>query len=426
MRWPRPTIRLRLTAWYAGIFLLLGAGLLAVSYAVVRENFDRAQTRRHVEVESTLRGESRPRIRVRISPGLPEATSPTVEALSDREQAAYARARQVMLAADRNADDDARRRVLLEFLAALVVVVLVSVGAGWVVAGRVLRPVARITATARRISDRTLDERIDLGGPHDELRELADTFDSMLGRLDDAFAAQRRFVADASHELRTPLTIVRTELDVTLADPDASREELREMAEVVRAANARMERLIEALLALAVSGAGALERRPVDLAVVARQALEGGAPLPDGVAVDTVLDPAPVLGDVVLLERLAANLVENAARYNAPDGWIRVCTGTSGPDAELVVANRGPLVGPERVAELFEPFRRLDPSRSRATGGFGLGLAVVRAVAEAHGGRVHAEPLPEGGLTVTVSLPRSADAEAEVGDERARAAVADG
>jgi signal transduction histidine kinase len=411
--WPRPTIRLRLTAWYAGIFLLLGAGLLALSYAVVRDNFDRAQNQRHVEVESTLRGErsaSTPRVRVRVTAGMPEPTSPTVQRLSAAERRAYTHARQVLIAADRRADDTARRRVLLEFLGALFVVVLLSVGAGWLVAGRVLRPVARITATARRISDRTLDERISLGGPRDELRELADTFDSMLARLDGAFATQRRFVADASHELRTPLTIVRTEIDVTLADPDAGAEDLREMALVVLGANERMERLIDALLALATSGAGALDRRGTDLAHAARAALVRGAAVPPDLHVDADLQPAPIHGDHVLLERLAANLIENAVRYNAPNGWIRVRTRVApgGRESELVVANSGPRLTSEQANTIFEPFRRLDPSRSRATGGFGLGLAVVRAVAEAHGGHVRAEPLPDGGLAVGVALPYDA------------------
>jgi signal transduction histidine kinase len=408
MSWPRPTIRLRLTAWYAGIFLLLGAGLLAVSYAVVRDNFDRAQTQRHVEVESTLRGRAKtPRVRVRVTPGLPETTSPTVQKLSDAEREAYARAREVLIAADHRADDAARRRVLFEFIGALFAVVLLSVGAGWLVAGRVLRPVAQITAMARRISDRTLDERIALDGPRDELRELADTFDSMLGRLAGAFATQRRFVADASHELRTPLTIVRTEIDVTLADPDASAADLREMAEVVRSANERMERLIDALLALATSGAGALDRRHTDLGHTVRAAIERSVAIPADLHLDAELDEAPVYGDQVLLERLAANLLENAVRYNSPTGWIRVRTRVSpgGRDAELVVANSGPHLTGEQAAAIFEPFRRLDPSRSRATGGFGLGLAVVRAVAEAHSGRVRAEPLPDGGLAVAVSLP---------------------
>ncbi len=408
MSWPRPSIRLRLTAWYAGIFLLLGAGLLAVSYAVVRENFDRASTRRHVEVESTLKGERKSTAtHVRLAPGLPEETSPLVQALSEREQQAYAGARRALLAADRKANDEAERRVLLEFLAALFATVLLSVAAGWLVAGRVLRPVAQITATARRISDRTLDERIGLTGPRDELRELADTFDGMLERLDGAFGAQRRFVADASHELRTPLTIVRTEIDVTLADPDVSIGDLREMAVVVRDANERMERLIDALLTLATSGAGAIDHSALDLAALARGVLQNGVRLPDDLRVETLLDRAWVDGDQVLLERLTANLLENAARYNVPNGWVRLLTRStpSGREVELVVTNSGPQVPPERIEELFEPFHRLEPSRSRATGGFGLGLAVVRAVAEAHNGSVRAEPLPDGGLAVAVTLP---------------------
>jgi signal transduction histidine kinase len=228
----------------------------------------------------------------------------------------------------------------------------------------------------------------------------------MLCRLDAAFEAQKRFVANASHELRTPLAIVRTEIDVTLGDPRADRLDLREMAGVVREANERMELLIDSLLALATSGAGAIERRPTDLAMITEGALERLRGAPAGLTVDAVLDPAPVTGDAVLLERVAANLVENAARYNEPGGWVRVRTRvTDASRAELVVANSGPHIPPGAVEELFEPFRRLDGSRSRLTGGYGLGLAVVRAVAEAHGGETSAEALPDGGLAVRLALP---------------------
>jgi signal transduction histidine kinase len=406
----RPSVRLRLTAWYAGLFFAFGAVLLVVSYAVVRHNFDQAVNDRHVELESTLKAPkaSARRIRVRIAPGLPEETAPQIARLSAGERAVYGKARAAIARADASANADAERRVLLEFLGALMALTLASIGAGWLIAGRALRPISRITATAQRISGRNLSERISLDGPRDELRELADTFDTMLCRLDAAFEAQKRFVANASHELRTPLAIVRTEIDVTLGDPDVDRADLREMAAVVRDANERMELLIDSLLALATSGAGAIERRPADLALITQGALERLRGAPAGLTIDAVLDAAPVTGDAVLLERVAANLVENAARYNEPGGWVRVrtrVTAASPPRAELVVANSGPHIPEGAVEELFEPFRRLDGSRSRRTGGYGLGLAVVRAVADAHGGETSAEALPDGGLAVRLALP---------------------
>src|SRR6266516_255820 len=242
MRLPRPSIRLRLTAWYATIFIAMGTVLLAVSYAVVRHEFRNEQGRVHVAVEEFApvnSGATAPAFRVKIAPGLPTENTSQVRRLSRDERDAYVRARNAYAAQVQAANDRALRRVLLAFGGALLLVTLASVAAGWMVAGRALRPISRITSTARSISDRTLDARIALSGPRDELRELADTFDSMLERLEAAFESQRRFVANASHELRTPLAIVRTELDVTLDDPDADREELRAMAHVVRDANDR-------------------------------------------------------------------------------------------------------------------------------------------------------------------------------------------
>jgi signal transduction histidine kinase len=413
VRVPRPSIRLRLTAWYAGIFLAMGVVLLAVSYAVVRHEFGANGQRVHVRVDeiTTLRADGRPRtLRVRIAPGIPGETAAPVRRLSAGERAAYRHALAEYRAAANAADARGLRRVLLLFALALGAVTVGSVAAGWVVAGRALRPISQITATARSISERTLDERIALDGPRDELRELADTFDTMLARLEAAFESQRRFVANASHELRTPLAIVRTELDVTLSDPGAGDQDLRAMAEVVRETNERMERLISSLLALARGEAGIEAPRPADLAAAVRPALEREPAFGPGgrLALDAVLRPAPVLGDGVLLERLAANLVENAVRYNASVGWVRVRTGTERGEAQLVVANPGERIPPEDVASLTEPFRRLEASRARATGGYGLGLAVVRAVAAAHGGRVELAARGEGGLEVTVALPAAA------------------
>jgi signal transduction histidine kinase len=285
-------------------------------------------------------------------------------------------------------------------------------GLGWVVAGRVLRPLQRITATAKRLSERTLDQRIALDGPDDELKELADTFDQMLMRLDAAFDSQRRFAANASHELRTPLAITRTEVDVALADPDTSQAELRAMAERVRDATGRSERLIEGLLTLARSEREPRLWEPVDMADAAAQALQHGrhADAAAGLRVVTRLGPAPVAGDPALLERMVANLVENAVRHNQPGGWLEVATGTDGGWAVVRVANGGRAIPPDRVESLFEPFCRLDVRVASPTRGAGLGLSIVRSVVRAHGGHTTARARPGGGLEVTVRLPARAKA----------------
>jgi signal transduction histidine kinase len=283
---------------------------------------------------------------------------------------------------------------------------VLSIALGWVVAGRVLRPLTAITATARRLSAGSLHERIALRGPPDELKALADTIDGMLARLDRAFSGQRRFVANASHELRTPLAITRTEVDVTLASRSATIEDYRAMAERVRDANERSERLIESLLVLASSERELRTPEPVDLSEAAAESLDAAKPEIDrrGLTLRHILDEAPVLGDRNLLERLVANLVENAVGHNADGGWVEVGTGRDGSRVEVSVANGGPVVPPEEVDSLFEPFRRLG-GRTRSDRGVGLGLSIVRAVATAHGGTVHAEARQDGGLIVTVSLP---------------------
>jgi signal transduction histidine kinase len=230
----------------------------------------------------------------------------------------------------------------------------------------------------------------------------------MLGRLDAAFETQRRFVANASHELRTPLAIARTEVDVALADPDTAPDELRAMAGRVLEANQRSERLIEGLLTLARSERQLRAREPVDLAVAAADALEVAAREVErlGLRVSRMLGAAPVAGDRALLERLVANLVENAVRHNRPGGWVEVDTGRAGPLAVVRVANGGPPIPPDQVATLFEPFRRLEADRTGSDRGAGLGLSIVKAVAAAHGGRATARPLEDGGLEVTVELRR--------------------
>ena len=289
-------------------------------------------------------------------------------------------------------------------------VVVAGAALGYLVAARALRPVAQITATARRLSTETLASRIELTGPRDELWELAATFDDMLARLDRAFDSQRRFVANASHELRTPLAVMRTEVDVALADPDADTGELRAMGERVRAATERADHLVDSLLLLARTEAQARSDLDVgeesDLAGIVPAALAAlSAEIRAGqLGVETELRPALTIGDPRLLERMVGNLVENAVRHNIAGGWLRVQTLTGPDGAELCVDNSGPAVGQPAAEELFDPFRRGDAARASGRGA-GLGLSIVSAVVAAHHGSVRAQPREGGGMRVEVRLP---------------------
>ncbi|WP_257233632.1 sensor histidine kinase [Halopolyspora algeriensis] len=303
--------------------------------------------------------------------------------------------------------ESAREQVLLAGGPAFVAVVLAAAVLAWTVTGRVLSPLHEVTDSARRLSAESLDQRIELGGPRDEVAELADTFDAMLDRLQTAFESQRRFVANASHELRTPLSVIRTELDVTLSDPGADTEELRRMAEVVRDATARAERLVEALLLLARTEGVELPRRePIDLTEVVGRALQGVAEDADrrGLRIHRCDDPALAMGDPALLERVAGNLLENAVRHNIEGGWVEIITSSSPQWASLRVVSSGTEVDSERIETLFEPFYRAGVQRTARTGA-GLGLSIVRAAVAAHGGRVSAESVHGGGLAVTVEVP---------------------
>jgi signal transduction histidine kinase len=296
-------------------------------------------------------------------------------------------------------------------LPALLAVSAVGMAGAWVLAGRALRPLLRVTATARRLGQETLDQRIRYCGADDEVAELAGTFDAMLDRLAEAFETQKRFVANASHELRTPLAVMRTEVDVTLDDPDADLAEYRRMARVVRDASERANALVDALLVLArseaQSGRRLVRKVDVDLADGAGAALAAmeGEIRRLSLQVTSDLAPAPVVGDPGLLDRLAGNLVENAVRYNHLHGRIWVRTGSAGDQATLVVGNTGFEVDQTDVPGLFEPFRRGGRERTGARGA-GLGLAIVRAVCDAHGGSVSAVARDQdGGLEITVRLP---------------------
>jgi signal transduction histidine kinase len=304
--------------------------------------------------------------------------------------------------------DDTLRQLLLTCGIALLVMVAVALLIGWWTAGRVLRPLQSITATARGMSTRNMHERIALAGPRDELRELGETFNNMLDRLDRAFASQRRFIANASHELRTPLAVERATIQVELLD--ATPEQLPKIAEDLLRVNRRTEQLIEGLLALARSENRLTERHPVALdLLVDRLATQCRTNPPAGavagVRIDTELAPLTVPGDELLLGQVVQNLLHNALRYNVADGWIRIRTA---PDTGLEIANSGEIVAADEVERLFEPFQRGGAQRAGNGSGAGLGLSIVRSITEAHDGTVHIIPRPTGGLVVTVNIPKAA------------------
>jgi signal transduction histidine kinase len=290
---------------------------------------------------------------------------------------------------------------------ALPVVVLLAVAGGWLIAGRLLRPLRTITATARDISASNLNRRLGLGGRDDEFAELGETLDDLLGRLEASFESQRRFVANASHELRTPLTAERTLLQVALADPDATTQDLRSACEQVLALGDQQERLIEALLTLATSEGGIEQWEPFDLAAVAWHVvtIRREEALRRGVHLETRLAEAPTAGDPRLAESLVANLVDNAIRHNSGDGRAEISTAAAGGQATIRVRNTGPVIPPEQLGRLFQPFGRADGERIRHTGGHGLGLAIVQAIARAHGATFTPRAEPEGGLDVEVTFP---------------------
>jgi len=375
-RWARPTLRLRLTI-LNGVLLVFGTLLVvAIAWLVVGHAMAPTHT---------------------LPPGtrlVDATTGATVDPGPWRAEELAS----------------ARTEMIIEGLLAVLVLGAAGVVGAYLVAGRALRPLQRVTTTARALTGETLDARIRYQGADDEVAELANTFDSMMDRISATFDTQKRFVANASHELRTPLAVMRTEVDVTLADPDADVAEFRRMAKVVRDGSDRANALVEALLLLArteaQSGRRLSKKVPADLQTGAAAALSAMDREIKRIHVDvtTELEPAPVVGDPSLLDRLAGNLVENAVRYNHLHGKIWVRTGGDAQHSWLIVKNTGFDVEPADVPRLFEPFRR--GGRERTGGrGSGLGLSIVRAVADAHGGTVSASANPGGGLEVTITLP---------------------
>jgi signal transduction histidine kinase len=454
-RLPRRTARLRLTVLYGGLFLVSGVALVAVTYVL----FERATEYKapplpkvpHAPAIEHLRlpvapaaglaypqGESmllaqHPRQLVQaqqelgqakqeltgIGPGLlfslPTRLPQIQDQISHAQQQLAQGQRQLadavrqlaqvgsVQAAQRAADS---HELLVNSGIALAIVAVLALLCGWLVAGRMLRPIRTITRTARRISSTSLHERLALDGPQDELKELGDTLDELFGRLEAAFEAQRQFVANASHELRAPLTRQRALIQVALADPDASFASLRAAHERVLASEQHLEQMIDGLLALTRGHAGLQRRERLDLAAIASEALAARASEAAdlGLELRATLDPAPALGDPRLVERLVANLLDNAILHNVENGSVEIATGTRREHAFLSVANSGPTIPAQEVSRLLQPFQRLHGTRTTHGAGNGLGLAIVGAIVVAHAAEMTVEPRAGGGLSVEVAF----------------------
>ncbi|SHN75203.1 sensor histidine kinase [Cryptosporangium aurantiacum] len=345
------TLRGQLTLLYSGAFVVCGAALLGVPLLQASES-------------SPVPGQ----------PGVPPGAGPSSDGVGVRQE------------------------LVVSSLVGLALTVVVAVVLGWLIAGRLLRPLRTITATAREISASNLHRRLGVNRRDDEFRQLAAVLDDLFARLEASFEAQRRFVANASHELRTPLTAERTLLQVALADPDATADDLRAACREVLTLGTQQERLIDALLTLAGSESGIEHRRPLDVAEIVGGVLRGR----EGITGER--RPAPTTGDPHLVESLVANLVDNAVRHNVDDGWVEVTTGTVEGRARLTVRNTGPEIPAEDVARLLEPFQQLGGARIRHGGGYGLGLPIVRAIADAHRATLDVRPREGGGLDVTVTF----------------------
>ncbi|WP_433475486.1 sensor histidine kinase [Spirillospora sp. CA-142024] len=368
---------MRLTLLYGALFTVSGAALLAIMFLLFRR-------KAIFMVLVPCYG-----IKEEDCPYLPGSRPRTINPMVLLEQQ----------------QDALKHEFLVQSGIALAIMLVVSLLLGWFVAGRVLRPLRTMTTTVQHISARNVHERLAFAGPRDELKDLADTVDGLLGRLEAALDAQKRFVANAAHELRTPLTLERALLEETLTDRRATIEAFRATFERVVAISDQQGRLLESLLTLATSERGLESRVPVDLAALTERVL---AARPEPAAGDPRLypriEPAATAGDPALVERLVANLVDNAVRYNVPGGSVDVVTGSRDGQAVVSVSNTGPVVPPEQVARLLEPFQRLDRS-ARGDGHHGLGLSIAHAIALAHGGTLSALPRQDGGLVVQAAFP---------------------
>jgi signal transduction histidine kinase len=388
---PRGTVRLRMTVLYGGLFLLSGAALLAIASGLVV-------------------GSSSQAIRAGV---MKSDTAPVGQ--GQASQAALAEAQQRIRSLQAALDNQSNVRanvsheVLIASLISLGIMVAVSAVLGWFFASRSLRPLRMITATARRISEDNLDERLAFDGPRDELKDLADTFDGLLERLESAFAAQRLFVANASHELRTPLATMRAAVDVAAAKPGPVPEPTSALASRLRAELDRTDELLEGLLALARAQHGVLPARDVvALDTVVTEALGARSADISRAGISLRQDGGcalPVTGSEVMLRRMVDNLVDNAIAHNAPHGWIAVGTWAGPGTGRIVVENGGPVLDQDEVSQLAQPFRRLGADRVGSGRGSGLGLSIVAAIVVAHGGSLELRARPEGGLEAVITLP---------------------
>ncbi len=433
LRLPRRTARLRLTVLYGAAFLICGAAVLAVvTYLLyptphlppVSQLKSSPVQAVHARVPAADVHRSGAFDIVKVPVMIPAADVHRVGAfdeynlrypvrggsqLSPKPPVITAAEQARLLARAQVKVNYAEQQILIISATALAVIAVAAAAIGWLIAGRVLRPLSTITATARRIAASSLHERLALRGPDDELKELADTLDNLFARLEASFDAQRRFAANASHELRTPLTRERALLQVTLADPASTTGTWQSVSRELLASNAEQERLIEALLTLASSESGTGEREPLDLAAITSAALDAARPAISRLRLNVHADvqPAVLDGDPLLVERLVTNLIGNCVVHNVPGGDVRVATGSGSGHAVLSVANSGEAIPPDEVDRLFQPFQRFGPRHARRDGGHGLGLSIVRAIAITHHATISARPQPGGGLAIDVSFPPS-------------------
>jgi signal transduction histidine kinase len=428
LRLPRRTARLRLTALYGAAFLVCGAGsavVLSVTFLLywvttrpLHLNLPQGSSGPALKAPVTAVQRAGPydlfkvpaaavrqigrydvlKFPTSARKALPQQAHDPTTVASAQVKATIAGLGQVTFG---------RQQLLIASVIAIAVLVVAAAAIGWLLAGRVLRPLRTITAAARRISASSLNERLALHGPDDELKELADTLDNLFARLEASFDAQRRFAANASHELRTPLTRERTLLQVTRADPASTASTWQAVSLELLASNAEQERLLEALLTLASSEADPGERGPADLAAITSAALAAARPGISrlGLNVHADIQPAILEGDPLLIQQLVTNLIDNAVRHNVPGGEVQVATGTSRADAVLSVTSSGQVIPAADVDRLFQPFQRLGPRPARRDGGHGLGLSIVRAIATAHAATITAQPRPGGGLAIDVTFP---------------------
>jgi signal transduction histidine kinase len=376
---PRRTVRLRLTLLYSSLFLASGVGLLAITYVLVAQQITGPFS-------------------LHVSGGTPPPGTPSRAGTNPVAQLLRAQA-----AADLH-------QFLVQSGIALAIMVVVAIALGWVVAGRILRPLQTMTATTRQISEENLHERLALPGPPDELKDLGDTIDGLLARLETAFDGQRRFVANAAHELRTPLTMMRTSLDVAVGKPGPVPPEVNVLAGKLREGLDQADRLVESFLALARAQQGTLtnlESVSLPQLVSAALAVRSDAIADSGLGVWQTMGDADVIGSETLLARMVENIIDNAIRHNTPGGFIGVATEVDGTVARLVVESGGPLLDERKVQELGRPFQRLGADRTASDRGIGLGLSIVAAIAAAHGGSLGLHARPEGGLRVVITLPHA-------------------